>query len=83
MIQSSQATALRVRRASEIAATGDLAVGVDRYLLESPDSGGLVGWSSRSWHHGYWLLHCTDTAVRMSTASFSKGGSASSRTTKK
>jgi mannose-6-phosphate isomerase-like protein (cupin superfamily) len=42
MIQSSQATALRVRRASEIAATGDLAVGVDRYLLESPDSGGLV-----------------------------------------
>jgi mannose-6-phosphate isomerase-like protein (cupin superfamily) len=42
MTQSNQATAPRVRRASEIATTGDLAVGVDRYLLESADSGGLV-----------------------------------------
>jgi mannose-6-phosphate isomerase-like protein (cupin superfamily) len=43
MTQSHQATALRVRRASEIEATGDLAIaGLDRYLLGSSDSGGLV-----------------------------------------
>jgi hypothetical protein len=43
MTKSNQATALRVRRASEIAATGDLAIaGLDRYLVDSSDSGGLV-----------------------------------------
>jgi mannose-6-phosphate isomerase-like protein (cupin superfamily) len=43
MTQSNQATALRVRRASEIEATGDLAIaGLDRYLVDSSDSGGLV-----------------------------------------
>jgi mannose-6-phosphate isomerase-like protein (cupin superfamily) len=42
MTQSNQATALRVRRASEIEATSDLAGRVDRYLIESADSGGLV-----------------------------------------
>jgi mannose-6-phosphate isomerase-like protein (cupin superfamily) len=42
MTQSNQATALRVRRASEIEATGDPAVAVDRYRLESRDTGGLV-----------------------------------------
>ena len=43
MIQANQGTALRVRRASEIEATGDLAAaGIDRYLVDSRDSGGLV-----------------------------------------
>jgi mannose-6-phosphate isomerase-like protein (cupin superfamily) len=42
MNQSQQTTALRVRRASEIEATGDPAVSADRYLIESQDSGGLV-----------------------------------------
>lgn len=43
MTQADQATALRVRRASEIEATGDLeAAGLDRYLIDSSDSGGLV-----------------------------------------
>ena len=42
MTQSNQATALRVRRASEIEATSDLAGRVNRYLIESPDSGRLV-----------------------------------------
>jgi len=42
MTQANQATALRVRRASEIEATGDPAVAVDRYLIESRDSGGMV-----------------------------------------
>jgi mannose-6-phosphate isomerase-like protein (cupin superfamily) len=42
MTQANQATALRVRRASEIEATGDLAGRVDRYLIDSADSGGLV-----------------------------------------
>lgn len=44
MTQSQQATALRVRRASEIG-SGDPAraeAGVDRYLVERSDSGGLV-----------------------------------------
>ena len=42
MNQSQQTTALRVRRASEIEASGDPAVAADRYLIESLDSGGLV-----------------------------------------
>jgi mannose-6-phosphate isomerase-like protein (cupin superfamily) len=43
MIQANQSTALRVRRVSEIEATGDMAgAGLDRYLIESRDSGGLV-----------------------------------------
>jgi len=42
MNQSQQTTALRVRRASEIEATGDPAASADRYLIESQDSGGLV-----------------------------------------
>jgi len=43
MTQPNQATALRVRRASEIEATGDPAgAGVDRYLVDSADSGGFV-----------------------------------------
>lgn len=42
MTQSHQTTAVRVRRASEIEATGDPTVAVDRYLLESRDSGGRV-----------------------------------------
>jgi hypothetical protein len=40
MTQSNQTTALRVRRASEIEATSDLAGRVNRYLIESADSGG-------------------------------------------
>jgi mannose-6-phosphate isomerase-like protein (cupin superfamily) len=40
MTQSNQATALQVRRTSEVEATGDPAVAVDRYLVESRDSGG-------------------------------------------
>jgi ethanolamine utilization protein EutQ (cupin superfamily) len=42
MTQSNQATALRARRASETEVSGDPAVAVDRYLVESADSGGLV-----------------------------------------
>jgi mannose-6-phosphate isomerase-like protein (cupin superfamily) len=42
MTQSNQATALRVRRASEIDATGEQDLRMNRYLLESPDSGGSV-----------------------------------------
>ncbi len=43
MTQTKRATALRVRRASEIAATGDPAgAGIDRYLVDSADSGGFV-----------------------------------------
>jgi mannose-6-phosphate isomerase-like protein (cupin superfamily) len=43
MTQANPTTALRVRRASEIEATGDLAeAGVDRYLIESRDSNGMV-----------------------------------------
>jgi mannose-6-phosphate isomerase-like protein (cupin superfamily) len=42
MTQTNQATALRVRRASEIEATGDPAAGVNRYLVESRDSNGMV-----------------------------------------
>jgi ethanolamine utilization protein EutQ (cupin superfamily) len=42
MTQTNQATALRVRRASEIEATGDPAVAVNRYLVESRDSNGMV-----------------------------------------
>ena len=42
MIQANQGTALSVRRTSEIEATSDLAGRVDRYLIESADSGGLV-----------------------------------------
>jgi mannose-6-phosphate isomerase-like protein (cupin superfamily) len=42
MTQSNQTTALRVRRASEIEATSDLAGRVNRYLIESADSGGLM-----------------------------------------
>jgi mannose-6-phosphate isomerase-like protein (cupin superfamily) len=42
MTQTNQATALRVRRASEIEATGGPAAGVDRYLVESRDSNGMV-----------------------------------------
>ena len=43
MIQANEATALRVRRASEIEATGDpAAAGIDRYLIESRDSNGMV-----------------------------------------
>ena len=42
MTQSNQATALRARRASEIDVSGDPTVAVDRYLVESADSGGLV-----------------------------------------
>jgi mannose-6-phosphate isomerase-like protein (cupin superfamily) len=43
MIKAEQGAVLRVRRASEIEATGDLgAAGVDRYLVESADSDGLV-----------------------------------------
>jgi mannose-6-phosphate isomerase-like protein (cupin superfamily) len=42
MTQSNQATALRVRRASEIETTSDLAGRVNRYLIESPDSDRLV-----------------------------------------
>jgi mannose-6-phosphate isomerase-like protein (cupin superfamily) len=42
MTQSNQATALRLRRASEIEATSDLAGRADRYLIESADSGGSV-----------------------------------------
>jgi mannose-6-phosphate isomerase-like protein (cupin superfamily) len=42
MTQTNQTTALRVRRANEIEATGDPAVAVDRYLIESRDSGGSV-----------------------------------------
>jgi mannose-6-phosphate isomerase-like protein (cupin superfamily) len=42
MTQSNQATALRVRRTSEIEATSDLAGRVDRYLIDSGDSGGSV-----------------------------------------
>ena len=34
MNQSQQTTALRVRRASEIEASGDPAVAADRYLIE-------------------------------------------------
>jgi hypothetical protein len=42
MIQANEGTALSVRRTSEIEATSDLAGRVDRYLIESADSGGLV-----------------------------------------
>jgi mannose-6-phosphate isomerase-like protein (cupin superfamily) len=42
MTQSQQTTALHIRRASEIEATGDPAASADRYLIESLDSGGLV-----------------------------------------
>jgi hypothetical protein len=42
MTQSNQATALRVRRASEIEATSDVAGRVNRYLIESAESGRLV-----------------------------------------
>ena len=42
MTQTNQATALRVRRVSEIEATGDPAVAVNRYLVESRDSNGMV-----------------------------------------
>jgi mannose-6-phosphate isomerase-like protein (cupin superfamily) len=42
MTQTKQATALRVRRANEIEASGDPAVAVDRYLVESRDTGGSV-----------------------------------------
>jgi mannose-6-phosphate isomerase-like protein (cupin superfamily) len=42
MTQSNQATALRMRRASEIETTSDLAGRVNRYLIESPDSDRLV-----------------------------------------
>jgi mannose-6-phosphate isomerase-like protein (cupin superfamily) len=42
MTHTNQAIALRVRRASEIEATGDPAVAVDRYLVEGRDSGGSV-----------------------------------------
>jgi mannose-6-phosphate isomerase-like protein (cupin superfamily) len=42
MTQSNPTTALRVRRASEIEATGDPDAAVDRYLLESRDSAGSV-----------------------------------------
>jgi mannose-6-phosphate isomerase-like protein (cupin superfamily) len=42
MTQTNQVTALRVRRASEIEATGGPAAGVDRYLVESRDSNGMV-----------------------------------------
>ena len=42
MTQSNQATALRVRRTSEIEATSDLAGSVNSYLIESADSGRLV-----------------------------------------
>jgi mannose-6-phosphate isomerase-like protein (cupin superfamily) len=42
MTQSSQATALRVRRTSEVEATSDLAGRVDRYLIEGADSGRSV-----------------------------------------
>ena len=42
MTQSQETTALRVRRVSEIEATGDPTVAVDRYLIESPDSRGSV-----------------------------------------
>jgi mannose-6-phosphate isomerase-like protein (cupin superfamily) len=42
MTQSNQATALRLRKTIEIEATSDLAGRVDRYLIESADSGGLV-----------------------------------------
>ena len=45
MTRSNPVTALRtlrMRRASEIAATGDPEVAADRYLLESRDTGGLV-----------------------------------------
>lgn len=41
MTQLNQAKALRMRRASEIEATGDPAR-FNRYLVESPDSGGAV-----------------------------------------
>jgi mannose-6-phosphate isomerase-like protein (cupin superfamily) len=42
MNQSNRGTALRVRRASEIEATGEPDSSMDRYLLESPDTGGSV-----------------------------------------
>lgn len=43
MPRTNQATAICVRRASEIEATGDPAgAGVDRYIVDSADSGGLV-----------------------------------------
>jgi len=42
MIQANQGTAVSVRRTSEIEATSDLAGRVDRYLIESADSGGSV-----------------------------------------
>jgi ethanolamine utilization protein EutQ (cupin superfamily) len=42
MTQSNLITALQVRKAREIAVTGDPAAVLDRYLVESADSGGSV-----------------------------------------
>ena len=80
MITEPALTKIKIKTRRDFEATGDPDSAVDRYLIDSVDSGGLIAVVEQEWHRGCWRRRCTSTAEKTNTPSCSRGASASSPT---